>query len=97
VKAGVGTIATEPRREGETAFPDLGTILTRVNAARVARRVKEKREEELEKEKADWADCVKYRIEQTGQTLEQILAQFPARRAWLKPNAMSIGEVGNAD
>jgi len=82
VKAAIGTIASEPRREGETAFPDLGTILAHVNAARVARRAKEKREKELKEEMVAFADYVSFRMERTGETIEQILAYYPARRTW---------------
>jgi hypothetical protein len=82
VKAAVGRIASEPRREGETAFPDLGTVLAHVNTAKFARRNKEEREKDLEREKAEFADYVRYRMESRGETLEQILALFPARRTW---------------
>ncbi|MFY9939669.1 MAG: hypothetical protein WAK33_22495, partial [Silvibacterium sp.] len=85
VNEAVGKMASQPRREGETAFPDFGTLLMHVEAARVARRVKEERDRSLEDEKTEFAAYVRFRMERWGETLEQVLAQFPSRRAWIHP------------
>ena len=59
VQAGIRRLGTTPRREGETAFPDLGTVLEAVRSARGARQ----RYQEAEERAAEFAAYQKDRAE----------------------------------
>lgn len=62
VKEAIAKLAETPRQEGETAFPDLGTVLNATRAV-IASRAKsdadKKRNERYEKEFWEWVDfCI---------------------------------------
>jgi hypothetical protein len=73
----------EPRREGETAFPDLGTITSRTRAVK-AERIAQTRQKQRELQEAknfwQWVDD---RIAD-GETEADVLANAYRRAPWMK-------------
>jgi hypothetical protein len=73
VQEAVGKLAMEERREGETSFPALATIVSRVEAARVRRRRAEVVESEKEEDERNFWAWVDERLQDTGKDEQSFL------------------------
>lgn len=85
VNVAIGKIALEPRREGETAFPELATVLARVEVEELAARCRAAAMKRDREEKEYFERYLQERMEETGDSREVILARIRPHEAVTKP------------
>jgi hypothetical protein len=73
VREAIANLAELPRREAETAFPDLGTILGQIDAVKGKRERERRIKERKRRDEQDFWDWVDYRIAETGKKEQEIL------------------------
>jgi len=73
VREAVNAIAEKPRGEGETAFPDLGTIVQHAKAVMAAENARGRMRRMHAEAEADFWKWVDFRKEQTAKSEQEIL------------------------
>lgn len=85
-----------PRREGETAFPDLGTIEDAVKIEVRAKNARDRMQKMHEEQEANFWNWVDFRIEVTGKSEQEILdaVRVPG---YTGRHARSVSKTDNSD